>query len=67
MARVGTSSPNNPRELLSYLREWFDWYSVPEEMTTDVGPHFTSSEAEDFFDTWGVQHHVTSAYNCIVI
>ena len=32
-------------------------------MTTDSGPQFTSSEAKDFFDTWGVQHHVTSAYN----
>ena len=51
---VVRASQGTNRELLSYLREWFGWYSVPKEMTTDGGPQFTSSEANDFFNTWGV-------------
>ena len=42
------------RKLLSYLREWFGRYGVSKEMTIDGRPQLTSSEAKDFFDTWGV-------------
>ena len=30
---------------------------------TDGGPQFTSGEAKDLFDTWGVKNYVTSPYH----
>ena len=51
------------RELISALREFFAQYGTPEELTTDGGSQYTSSEVQQFLQTWGVKHRISTAYN----
>ena len=37
-------------------------FGVPEEISSDGGPEFISSEAEDFYHRWGIKHRLSSAY-----
>ena len=35
---------------------------MPDEVSTDGGPEFTTFATQQFFTTWGVKHRVSSAY-----
>ena len=44
------------------LRRIFVTFGVPEELSSDGGPEFTSREVEDFLFRWGIKHRLSSAY-----
>ena len=48
-------------KLISKCRNLFAAYGVSEEISTDGGPQFTSSEFQKFLHDWGVQHRRSSA------
>ena len=47
--------------VISELRKWFAIYGVPEEISSDGGPPYTSHEVGAFLSAWGVRHRVSSA------
>ncbi|XP_066924129.1 uncharacterized protein [Clytia hemisphaerica] len=49
--------------LITCLRNYFARFGVPEEMSSDGGPEFTSGSTQDFLERWGVRHRLSSAYN----
>ena len=59
--RPGTSSAGS-KGLCEGLRKIFAVFGVPEELSSDGGPEFTSQESSDFFDRWGIRHRLSSAY-----
>ena len=44
------------------LRNWFVTYGAPEELASDGGPPFKSSEYDTFLRNWGVYKRQSSAY-----
>ena len=42
------------------LRRYFTNFGVPEELSSDGGPPFTSHEFENFLKSWNVSHRVSS-------
>ena len=48
--------------LISLVRTYFATFGVPDEVSTDGGPKFTAFATQQFFTTWGVKHHASSAY-----
>ena len=44
------------------LRRWYCTYGVPDELSSDGGPPFQSSEYRQFNDKWGVRIRVSSAH-----
>ena len=49
--------------LIKSLRKYFATFGVPEEVSSDGGPEFSSKETETFFTKWGIRHRQSSAYN----
>jgi hypothetical protein len=49
--------------LVSCLRRAFSTYGIPEELTSDGGPKFTSTTTRPFLVKWVVHHRLTSATN----
>ena len=49
--------------LVTCLRNYFSRFGVPEEMSSDGGPEFTSGSTQDFLHRWGVRHRLSSTYN----
>lgn len=49
--------------LITTLRESFSNYGIPETLTTDGGPEFSSHLTKEFLKRWNVHHRVASAYN----
>ena len=47
--------------LLSNLRTLFASYGVPEEIASDGGQQFSSTEFQLFLKTWGIHHRLSSA------
>lgn len=37
-------------------------FGVPDEISSDGGPEFVSQETNDFFNSWGISHRLSSAY-----
>ena len=46
--------------LIDWLRRTFVTYGIPDELSSDGGPEFTSSLTRDFLKTWGVHHRLSS-------
>ena len=49
--------------LVKRLREVFVTFGVPEELTSDGGPQFTSEKTQQFLKSWGANHRLTSVAN----
>ena len=49
--------------LTKACRELFATFGVPEQLSSDGGPEYTSKAFKDFLRTWGVQHRLSSAYH----
>ena len=46
--------------MINELRELFIAYGVPEELSNDGGPQFTSSAFSNFLTVWGVRTRLSS-------
>ena len=51
------------RGLVATCRETFVAFGVPEELSSDGGPEYTSKEFGDFLQRWGVRQRTSSAYH----
>lgn len=49
--------------LISNLRRFFSVFGVPEELSSDGGPEFTSSVTQEFLKRWGIRHRLSSAHH----
>ena len=56
-------SENGADGLIKRLREVFVTFGIPEELTSDGGPQFTSGKTQQFLKSWGVRHQLTSVAN----
>ena len=48
--------------LCKALRQHFVIFGIPVDISTDGGPEFVSQKTKDLFNSWGIQHVVSSAY-----
>ena len=48
--------------LIAALRALFATFGVPEEISSDGGPEFSSAATTDFLTRWEVRHRMSSAY-----
>ena len=55
-------SPPNHKFIVSHLRDIFVRYGRPDQLETDNGPQFKSTEFSQFLDTWGIKHRLSSPY-----
>lgn len=55
-----SQSPGGATGLINHLRRAFVTYGTPEELTSDGGPEFTSTETRSFLQRWGVHHRLSS-------
>ena len=46
--------------LVNILRQTFVTYGTPEELASDGGPEYTSTDTRQFLRTWGVNHRLSS-------
>ena len=64
---INGAKPSTPasgaKGLIACLRLLFQDKGVPEELSSDGGTEFTSSETQEFLRTWGVRHRLSSAHN----
>ena len=55
-------SANASQGLITVLRKTFATFGIPDELTSDGGPEFTSKATETFLQNWGVRHRMSSAW-----
>ena len=48
--------------MIKCLQDLFSRFGVPEEISSDVGPGFTSSATREFLKSWDVKQRIDSAY-----
>ena len=53
---------DNSAHIIKVLRSYFSRWGVARNITTDGASVFTSLAMKDFYDKWGVDHRVSSAY-----
>jgi len=53
-------STNGSSGLISCLRRIFVTFGIPDELSSDGGPEFTSSSTRQFLLDWGVHHRLSS-------
>ena len=56
-------SESGAEGLIKLQRETFVTFGIPEELTSDGGPQFKAGDAQDFLNTWGVRHMISSVAN----
>jgi len=56
-------SESGAEGLVKRLRETFVTFGIPEELTSDGGPQFTSGQTQAFLKAWGVRHRISSFAN----
>ena len=61
-AKPGTLA-SGTKGLLSALRSLFATFGIPEEISSDGGPEYTSQMFSDFMEKWGVRHRCSSVSN----
>ena len=54
---------NKAEGLIKALRHHFVNFGAPEELASDGGPEYTSSETREFLRKWKVTHRLSTAYN----
>ncbi len=63
-AKVGTATAGS-RGLNTAMRELFGTFGVPRDISSDEGKEFVSGETKDFFNRWGINYQLSSAYHPI--
>ena len=61
-AKPGTAA-SGTKGLLGALRSLFATFGIPEEISSDGGPEYSSDMFKDFMNKWGVHHRSSSAHN----
>ena len=51
------------KELIKVFKDIFTTFGVPQEITTDGGPQFSSHDLVLFLEKWGVHHKKSAPYN----
>ena len=59
---VHLAKTRDSKELTRTLRLHCETFGVPEVLTSDGGPQFVSRGTQEFLETWGITHRVSSAY-----
>ncbi|MCP4339812.1 MAG: DDE-type integrase/transposase/recombinase, partial [Desulfobulbaceae bacterium] len=57
-----TNRVNSPR-LISWLKEVFGRFGVPDELVSDNGPQFTSTMFKNFLAENSIKHNLSAVYN----
>ena len=60
VAKIGRSATSN--DVVRCLRRWFPDIGVPEVLTTDGGPQFSSHHFANFCSRWQIQHVMSSPH-----
>lgn len=60
---IVTHSKEGAKALTTVLRETFATYGIPDTLTSDGGPQFSSHLTANFLKAWNVEHRISSAYN----
>ena len=60
---VVTPSRDGASGLVQTLRETFSTFGIPDTLTSDGGPEFSSHTTRRFLVDWGVHHRTASAYH----
>ena len=50
-------------DLITRLKHYFCTFGIAEEVSSDDGPQFRSNQFQQFLQSWGVKHRVSSAYH----
>ena len=54
------ASSSGTKGLLGALRMLFGTFGIPEELSSDGGPEYSSKTFDDFTKKWGIRHRVSS-------
>ena len=57
---VVNKASDGAKGLVKSLREAFVTYGIPEELASDGGPEYASTETSTFLKSWGVRHRISS-------
>ena len=49
------------KELINALKTYCETFGIPEELSSDGGPQFTSYDTKKFMEDWGIHHRLSSA------
>ena len=61
-AKVGTDTAGS-RGLITAMRGMFGTFGVPREVSSDGEGPFTADETKDFYERWGIDFQLSSAYH----
>ena len=55
-----SESGEGSRQFIKVLKSHCEIFGIPEELSSDGGPEFTSYETQKFFKNWGIRHRMSS-------